>query len=95
MSRPNTILAQCQSCGGTGLYRGFAEREGEPVVCITCGGTGAERISYTPFTGRKQKNGVKCVRISRGPFIATGIGGIERTEMTYEEFQRKFPPPSV
>ena len=91
----NTILAECSSCGGTGLYRGFAEREGEPVVCITCEGTGAEKISYRPFTGRKHKKGVKCVRMSRGSFIATGIGGIERTEMTYNEFLQKFQPPTA
>lgn len=91
----NTILAECSSCGGTGLYRGFAEREGEPVICLTCGGTGAEKIQYRPFTGRKGKRGVKCVRIGRSPFIVSGIGGIKGTEMTYEEFQRKIVPPNV
>lgn len=91
----NTVLAECKSCGGTGLYRGFAEREGEPVVCMTCNGTGADRISYTPFTGRKRKNGVKCVRMSRETFIATGVGGKEGSEMTYSEFLEKFRPPNL
>ena len=91
----NTVLAECASCGGTGLYRGFAEREGQHVVCLTCKGTGAEKILYTPFSGRKTKRGVKCVRMSRDSFIATGVGGRENTEMTYEEFQRRFVPPTV
>ena len=90
-----TVLAQCGSCGGTGLYRGFAEREGEPVVCLSCQGTGAQDIRYTPFTGRINKRGVKCVRISRGAFIATGVGGKDGSEMTYEEFKRRFTPPTV
>lgn len=99
----NTILAECESCGGTGLYRGFAEREGEPVVCLTCQGTGAQEISYgplerrkhKPFEGRKNRDGVRCVRLSRGSFIGTGVGGIGGSEMTYEEFRRRFPEPRV
>jgi hypothetical protein len=45
-------------------------------VCLSCSGTGAEKISYTPFIGRKRKNGVKVVRMSKGNFIATGVGGV-------------------
>jgi hypothetical protein len=94
MNRPNTILAQCQSCGGTGLYRGFAEKPGEPVVCLECSGTGAKKLNYIPFAGRVHMDGVKCVRASRGSFVAGGIGGRSGTEMTYQEFLQKYTPPT-
>ena len=36
---------ECESCKGTGLYVGMAEREGSAVVCHTCKGTGKTRSS--------------------------------------------------
>ena len=89
------VQAQCGSCGGTGLYEGFAERKGEPVVCMNCGGTGAVTVTYEPYTGRKHKNGVKSVSISRGSFLATGVGAREGTAMTYDEFKRKVPEATI
>jgi hypothetical protein len=86
-----TITVECPSCRGTGLYEGFAERKGEPVVCLNCDGSGAVKLSYTPFTGRKQKRGVKVVRFSRGGFLLTGVGGVDGSEMTYKEFLEKVP----
>lgn len=85
------IQTQCPSCDGGGLYQGFAERKGEAVVCLSCKGSGATTISYTPYTGRKQTRNVNIVRVSRGSFIGTGVGGVNGTEMTYEEFQQKVP----
>ena len=89
------ILAECRACGGTGLYQGFCESKGEAVVCVVCLGTGAEIVSYTPFTDRKNKRGIKLIRVSRGNFIGTGVGGINGTEMSYKEFQQKFKTPVV
>ncbi len=89
------VQAECGSCGGTGLYRGFAEKPGEPVVCLNCGGTGAVMIEYTPYTGRKNKTGVKAVHVSRGSFLMTGVGAKEGTAMTYEEFKRKIPEATI
>ena len=85
------VIAQCGACGGTGLYEGMCEKEGEPVICLNCNGSGGVKLSYTPYTGRKGKRGVKCVRFSRGSFIATGVGGVGGTEMSYDEFQKKVP----
>ena len=55
-----TIKTQCTSCGGTGLYEGMCEKPHEPVICLSCDGTGCETISYEPYTGRKAKRGVKA-----------------------------------
>lgn len=85
-----SVVVQCESCGGTGLYEGMCEKKGEPVVCLNCEGTGGVKISYTPYAGRKTKRGVKCVRFSRGSFILN-CGGIGGTEMSYDEFQKKVP----
>lgn len=88
-----TVLAECESCNGTGLYEGMCEKKGEPVVCLNCDGTGAVNLSYKPFERRKGKRGVKWVRQSRGSLIVTGVGGIGGTEMSYEQFQKTFVPP--
>jgi hypothetical protein len=54
---------ECTSCGGTGLYQGFAEKGKAAVICYTCKGTGKEHIkhTYTKFIERKNKKGVKRV----------------------------------
>lgn len=57
------IDIECQSCGATGLYQGFAEKNGCAIVCHTCNGTGKQKyeFKYTPFTKRKLKKGVTKV----------------------------------
>ena len=88
------VVAQCESCSGTGLYQGMCEKEGEPVICMNCNGTGGVVLNYTPYTGRKGKRGIKCVRFSRGSFILS-CGGVSGTEMSYEEFQRNVPEKKI
>jgi DnaJ-class molecular chaperone len=89
------FVVQCEGCNGTGLYSGMCEAPNEPVVCLRCDGTGAYTIHYTPFTGRKRKSGVVRVHISRGTFIATGVGKVDGTSMTYAEFERRYVPPQA
>ena len=84
------ILTECGSCGGTGLYRGMCESEGTAVICINCGGTGAEKHTYKEYTGRKHKTGVNKISYSRGSFIGTGVGAVGDS-MTYYEFEKKIP----
>jgi hypothetical protein len=81
-----TVEAVCLSCGGTGLYHGFAEPPDTAVVCINCGGTGCHKISYTPFVARKRRapDGVKYVQQSRGSFILSC--GPVGTRITVREF---------
>jgi hypothetical protein len=79
------VQAECRSCDGTGVYCGFAEPKGTGVVCLECRGSGCKTISYTPFAGRKRRQGVKTVSVSRGAFIATGVGAAGES-ISYEEF---------
>jgi hypothetical protein len=67
---------ECQSCAGTGLYVGMAERDGAAVVCHTCKGSGKYhfRHSYNEFEGRKEKDGVERV-YQANPGICIGKGG--------------------
>ena len=81
------IRVDCESCGATGLYRGFAEPEGTAVVCLTCNGEGFRDVTYKTFTGRKERRGIKTVRKSRGTFIALGVGA-HGSSITYAEFKQ-------
>ena len=81
------IKAECDACHGTGLYCGFAEPEGVAVVCVRCDGSGCMEVRYRPFEKRHGRRGIRTVRLSRGTFIVTGVGGIEKTDMTYKQFQ--------
>lgn len=79
------IKVVCSDCRGSGLYQGFCEKPGYPVVCRGCNGTGAEILGGTPFKKRRILKGVKGVALSRGMFIATGVGAAGDT-VTYEQF---------
>ncbi len=80
-----TVKVECSTCGGTGIYHGFAEPEGVGVVCLTCVGTGEAELKYTPFTGRKECMNIHTIRQSRGTHIATGVGPTGAS-VTYKEF---------
>jgi len=68
-----TIEHQCDSCEGTGLYQGMAERNGAGVVCSTCKGTGkfVSVETFTKFEGRKNKKGVERVYQTAGGYGIT------------------------
>ncbi len=91
---------QCESCKGTGLYIGWAERDGFAVVCHSCQGTGRRDIiiKFTPFTGRvKPSNVVRVLQVNPG--IIVGCGGHKREEFGGMDFQewwggKPFPPGS-
>jgi hypothetical protein len=79
---------ECPSCRGTGLYVGFAEKDGFAVVCHTCDGTGKHHFehTYNEFTYRKDVQGVKRV-LETNPGIGIGIGTTEEGEiLTFESF---------
>lgn len=81
-----TVKAKCESCRGTGLYRGMAEPKGVAVVCINCKGTGCREIKYEPFVRREPRNDVQTVRLSRDSFILSC--GPVGNAITYDEFQQ-------
>lgn len=79
------MKVKCGSCGGTGVYVGFAEKEGASVVCSSCGGTGGREYTPPPeFTGRVTREGIKTVAThNHGITIAPGM---DRGEISYEDF---------
>lgn len=84
------ILADCGSCGGTGLYQGYAQEDGYPTVCTSCKGTGAKEITFTRHTGRRLKDGVRGVR----PEQNAAFGGRRPSSydtITYDEFRTRYP----
>jgi len=92
-----SIVIQCESCGGSGLYQGFAEAKDCAVVCLGCRGQGWTKYSYKEFEGRKKKRGIKYIGISRGTFVLTGVGPKPESMMTYKEFEDKYRvnPPTI
>lgn len=64
---------QCESCGGTGIYDGLAERDGSGVVCYRCKGTGKVHVvhEYNDFTGRKPVSGITLV-LEANPGVVIG-----------------------
>jgi hypothetical protein len=84
-----SVKAECMACNGTGLYEGFCEEKGHPVICIQCDGSGCEEIRYKPFVERKKRKGIISVHKSLGGFIATGVGATGDS-ITYEEFLKNY-----
>ena len=68
------IEQECPACNGTGLYIGYAERDGFAVQCYKCDGSGKYlfRHSYFNFTGRREKEGAKYV-VKTNPGIFMGL----------------------
>jgi len=63
----------CTKCGGTGLYKGMAERGDAAVICVYCNGTGKEHIhlEYERFVNRKKRSGVKRVYKTAFGYVIT------------------------
>lgn len=83
------IKEECDACGGTGLYSGMCEGEGEAVICICCNGRGWTIFDMKIFTHRKKKKGITKIRRSMGRTILS-CGGTGEF-MTYKEFEEKYP----
>lgn len=81
-----TVATQCRPCGGTGVYRGFAEPRGVGVLCCVCGGTGCKAIEYTPFTERQVRLDIHTVRRSMGRCLPMGVGPAGGS-VSYVEFK--------
>lgn len=85
------VDAECSSCGGSGLYRGMAEKPGTAVVCLRCDGSGKQVIRYEPFVSRKEIRGVDLVYRSSGSLIVGRVGAYGNP-ISYREFlQGKMP----
>ncbi len=73
MKKVFEVDIKCQSCNGTGLYVGMAERDGAAVVCYTCKGTGKyhHKFTYEEFSGRVKCDGVTRVYKTTCGFVHT------------------------
>jgi hypothetical protein len=85
METTMSVEAQCNACAGTGVYCGFAEPKGTGVACLKCGSSGKVLIEYIPFTGRKRRDDVTTIRLSRGTSVGLGVGPTGGS-VSYEEF---------
>lgn len=93
---------KCYTCKGTGLYVGFAERDGFSVVCNACKGKGQRDIviEWDDFTGRVIKGEIVTV-LEVNPGIIVGLkgkGGLKFTHqffggMPYEDWYKGKPFP--
>ena len=88
-----TVTTECSACGGTGLYQGFAQEAGYPTVCSNCKGSGGKEVTYTPFTGRRLKDGVRGVR-PVNPTWRNKPANAYPT-ISYDEFRREYPEAKV
>lgn len=81
------LKIKCQSCGGSGVFIGMAERDGIAVVCNTCKGTGCFNYAfeYEDFVERENKRGIKHI-LRTNPGICVGTEGKEGKEYKFEDF---------
>lgn len=77
---------QCDTCEGTGLFQGMAERDGFAVVCYKCGGTGKrhEKIEYDdpPKKRKVRTDTIQVIQANPG----VGVGISEEKGLTMESF---------
>ena len=78
---------ECKSCSGTGLYIGFAEKDGASVICNKCKGAGKQHqyFEYTEFTGRKDNSKATHV-FAVNPGIGVDNGKITPGGVSKEEW---------
>lgn len=87
-----THTVVCTACGGTGLYKGLAERGTCAVVCHRCNGTGAVQQTFEIFQERKRRpNVTKVYKDSCGYVHNETLDG----GCTYEEFLAGVEPAPV
>jgi DnaJ-class molecular chaperone len=85
---------ECGSCGGTGLYKGFAEPEGYAVICRNCGGKGYTEATHVSseakiFERRKRKNGIRYVMTDGGAWFVRGAAS-QTPHITIDEFNERY-----
>ena len=75
----------CKSCKGTGIYTGFAERNGFGVVCYECKSTGKidYEFEYEEFVKREEREDIEQV-LQCNPGIGVGVN--EQKGLTLQSF---------
>lgn len=77
--------AACKNCKATGIYQGFAERDGFGVQCHSCKGTGEVTLSieWDDFTERQPIEDVQRVLQTN---LGIGLGTSADKGLTHESF---------
>lgn len=92
--RIDNIKVECDSCGGTGVYVGFAEPEGYGVICGSCGGRGYYVPKLKVFEQIKRKH-VKFVIIGHALGWATNKQSDRlKSAIPVDEFYKKMESPA-
>ena len=81
----------CKACKGTGIFIGFAEKDGYGVICKQCDGTGKCHFVhiYEEFVERKERDDVKQVLQANPGIMVGNIKGESKNNfggITYEEW---------
>lgn len=86
MKKVFKVKEKCPSCNGTGVYIGFAERDGFGVVCSRCEGTGCREFihEYEEFKEKKKTSKIKRI-LECNPGIGVGINSSDLV-LNYESF---------
>ncbi len=83
-----SMVIQCKSCTGSGLFQGVSENETEAVVCDHCFGRGWLKIIGDDFNGRQIIPGVTHIRHGKSSILSLTH---EHVWMTYAEFLAEHP----
>lgn len=86
-----SVTIQCTDCYGTGIVKDTFFSNSSGLICLTCKGTGATTITYTPFTHRNIRPDITIVKSPRGSFC--GICDTHLRELTYDQFLDLIPEP--
>jgi len=84
MKKVFEVEEYCANCEGTGIFVGFAEKDGAGVVCHSCDGTGCIHYvhEYEEFVQRKDVSR----KIKRVYQVNPGVGIEENDECSLEDF---------
>lgn len=71
-----SVRAECDACNGTGVYKGYYERQLQARQCRDCNGKGWKVHHLWQFTGRRVRPGISSVIMRSG------------NEVPYVDFQK-------
>lgn len=89
-----SIVVECSSCAGSGLYQGIAESDGFAVICHRCGGSGAEVLAGNQFKGRRVRSDIIRVGVEN-QFKQNSVvntGSISYQQFTEGQFPHEISP---
>ena len=82
------LKIECQSCRGTGVYKGMGERDGAAVICYKCKGTGCYDyvFNYTEFTERVPAKNINRVYLDGYGYCLSDKKAVTLDNGSYVDF---------